>query len=983
MARLASNIENGIDAGFARQSPALYGRDEELAALRAALAGSSAGRGRLVLVAGEAGIGKTTLVEALLAEARADGAVILSGHSYDIDAAPYEPWIDLLRSYHATAGEGLPRLPPGLGNAELLETLSGKDALFEQVAAFLAEVTATRPTVLLLEDLHWSDQASLDVLRAISRRLPTWRLLVIATCRDNELTPRQPLHRVLPLLVREARPLRIDLRPLAEEATRLLTAERYRLPPPDENRLVAHLQRYAEGNPFYVEELLRTLEHEQLLRPAGDGWSAAADLAAAPVPPLVRQLIEERVARLGEPVQRLLQAAAAIGQVVPPDLWQETAGVSDDTFAEAVEQALQANLIDETADRSAFRFTHALVREALYDGATLPRRRAWHRRIADLLAARPQADPDLVAHHLLQASDVSAGEWLIRAARRAERRDASWDAVARFEQALPLLEHQDDPDALAWLHADLAESYRYIDPTKSASHLDAAEPVSRGTEDPVLTLAVRWLRTRLRGFLGQGVIDDLRECVVALEALAPEQRERLEQMGRINLPSRGLLAQWIAFHGSYDEAIDHAEAEFAVDHPVTSAVQRNELGGAYIALGLAHAGAGRPGPARQAFAAAREQFRAIGASFMTASTLKWEWIEVAMAYATDDLEFCRGLLDEYTQTMAGLSSFAVFRGARPLPQIFGPALLDGRWAEVRESALAYLNVPAWRVSALAALGDLERRQGRPAAAWSRVRSGIPGGAETSPGNLYFVDTLRLQRLAAALALDEGRLDVALTWIEAHERWLDWSGRFLDRSSGLLLRARYELARGEQPAAEAHAREALAQTAEPRQPLARLAAHRLLGTLLAESGQFEEARRHLDAALAIADACAIPYERALTLVEHAGLLMAEGRGAAAPPLLEEARAICTRLGAVQALERIAEREAKLAAGPGAAIPAGLSPREVEVLRLVAQGFSYADVGDTLYISPRTVARHLQSIYNKLGVDSRAEAAAFAYAHGIVG
>jgi DNA-binding CsgD family transcriptional regulator/tetratricopeptide (TPR) repeat protein len=969
-----------------RPLPALYGRADELGALDAALTAASASRGQLVLVAGEAGIGKTSLVETIATAAGNAGGIVLTGHCYDLEAAaPYEPWIELLRSYRSARVDGLPDLPPGLGNAELLDVLAGPDALFEQLAGFLGELASDRPVVLVLEDLHWSDQASLDLLRSVARRLPAWRLLVVATFRDDELTPRQPLHRVLPLLVREARPLRVDLRRLGKDAIRRLVVERYGLAPPDETRLVDHLQRYAEGNPFFVEELLRTLEHERLVQPAGEGqgWRVA-DLSRVPVPSLVRQLIDERVARAGAPVQHLLQVAAVIGVVLPLDLWQAAAEVDDEAFADAVDLARHANLIDETPDRSALQFSHALVRETLYAGVALPRRRTWHRRIGELLAAETNADPEAVAHHLLQGGDSRAAAWLIQAGRRAERRDASWDAVARYEQALPLLERDGAAEALGWLHADLAESYRYIDPAKAAAHLDSAERVAQGMAQPTLALAVRWLRTRLRGFLGQGVIDDLRDCIAALEALPPQERARLQQMGGINIPSRGLLAQWIAFHGKYDEAIAHAEAVLAAP-PANSAVGKNELGGAHIALGLAWAGLGQPARARVHFAAAREQFAAIGSAFMVASTLKWEWIEVAMPYAADDLELCRGILDAYTRTMWGLTSFAVFRGAEPLSQIFGAALLAGRWGEVRESALAYLNVPAWRVAALAALANLERRQGRPAAAWARIRSGIPGGSETAPGNLYFVDTLHLQRLAAALALDEGELDVALAWIEAVERGLEWSGRVLDRPAALLLRARYHLARGERVVAAACAREALQRTESPRQPLGRQAAHRFLGRHAVDAGDFPAAREHLESAMAIVEVCALPYERALILVEQAALALAQDQRDAATPLLGEARTILTPLGAAPVLERVAELETRSLAAERddttEPLPAGLSPRETEVLRLVARGLSYADVGDQLYISPRTVARHLQSIYNKLGVDSRAEAAAFAFAHGL--
>jgi DNA-binding CsgD family transcriptional regulator len=571
---------------------------------------------------------------------------------------------------------------------------------------------------------------------------------------------------------------------------------------------------------------------------------------------------------------------------------------------------------------------------------------------------------------------------LIRAAQRAERRDASRDAIARYEQAIPLLRQQGDSDALAWALVDLAESSRFIDPAQARVHVQMAEQAAGGTRDRVLLLAICWLEIRLRGFLGQNVCADLSKCFHGLDAMPAEERAAFTASGRHNLPSRGMLAQWMAAHGRYDEAIAYADAVLAEEPSPPTSADHNERGGAYLALGLAHAGAGRPEAARAAFATARAQYQLIDGSYMTASTLKWEWIEVAAAYATDDLERCQRLVDAYATTLAGLSSFVVFRGSRPLSPMFGPAVLDGRWSEARESALAYLGVSSWRISALASLAELERRQGKRAAAWGRVHAGAPGGAETPPGNFYFVDMLALQRVAASLALDEGKPAAALPWIEAHERWLDWGGRVLDRATSLLLRARYRTLRGEGAEAAACAQQALERAMEPRQPLALLAAHQALGTLGLDAGRFEDASRHLDEALALADACKLPYERALIWLEQVRLHAAQGYCEETVPLRQKARAVFHRLGASPALARLDGLEAQLADGRVTVLPAGLSARQIEVLRLVAQGFSYAEVADQLYISPRTVARHLQSIYGKLGVASRAEAAAFAFAHGLV-
>ncbi|MCA9862613.1 MAG: helix-turn-helix transcriptional regulator [Thermomicrobiales bacterium] len=493
---------------------------------------------------------------------------------------------------------------------------------------------------------------------------------------------------------------------------------------------------------------------------------------------------------------------------------------------------------------------------------------------------------------------------------------------------------------------------------------------------------MRWLRARLRGFLGQRVLADLRDCVQALDALDPRERAELATMGRLHVPSRGLLAQWLAFIGRYDEARVFAEAVLAADAGAESPAQRNELGGAYIALALVDAGLGRPAAAQAAFAASRDQFRALDSTFMTASTLKWEMIEVTMAYHADDLRERQRLLYDYEQSMARMSSFAVFSGPQPLLQVFGPATVEGRWDAVVEAGLAYLHVPAWRVSALAALGEIERLRGDSDAAWGRIRSGIPGGPATEPGDLYFVDMLALQRLAAELCLDAGDLPNALAWITAHDRWLTWSGRLLNRAQSALLHARYHALRGDLEMAEASTEHAATLAASPRQPLALLAVERMQGVLAIARGRFPAAEAHLDAALSLSEACAAPYERVRTLLEVAVLRRAQDRPEDAASALEEARQIATSLRAELALRSIAELEAPAAEATSTAAVAGLSPREVEVMRLVARGLSYAEIGAELYISPRTVARHLQSIYAKLGLDSRAEAAAYAYAHGIV-
>ncbi|HEU5424681.1 MAG TPA: response regulator transcription factor, partial [Nitrolancea sp.] len=272
--------------------------------------------------------------------------------------------------------------------------------------------------------------------------------------------------------------------------------------------------------------------------------------------------------------------------------------------------------------------------------------------------------------------------------------------------------------------------------------------------------------------------------------------------------------------------------------------------------------------------------------------------------------------------------------------------------------------------------------GDTALAWSLVGAWLADGPETPPGNTIYTCAIVLQRLAAALALDAGDLPTAQAWLEAHDHWLAWNGTVLGQVEGALGWAEYHRAAGDLAAAREHADRALAHATEPRQPLALLAAHRLLGELATEAGDHAATAANLAEALALADACAAPYERALTLLALAELHAATSEREAASAVLTEARALLEPLEARPALARADVVAARLATTrPAAVAPAGLSAREVDVLRLAAQGLTSAQIAARLSLSRRTVEQHLRSIYNKLGVDNRAAAVAFAVEHGL--
>jgi DNA-binding CsgD family transcriptional regulator len=280
---------------------------------------------------------------------------------------------------------------------------------------------------------------------------------------------------------------------------------------------------------------------------------------------------------------------------------------------------------------------------------------------------------------------------------------------------------------------------------------------------------------------------------------------------------------------------------------------------------------------------------------------------------------------------------------------------------------------------------LAHAQGAPELAWAQINAVVPYGPTTAPGNLLYDGLiLPMQRLAVALALDAGDLALAREWLEAHDRWLAWNGAVLGQSEGHLLWARYFRAAGDPRDANDHARQALARATVPLQPLALLAAHRFLGELDTIAGRFAEAAQHLDRSLALTAACDAPHERALTLLALAELRAAQRKPADASTLLDDVRAICVPLDAKPTLNRVDAFAARLAAMKDAppVYPAGLSVREVEVLRLLAAGKSNHEIADALFLSERTVNVHINHIYTKTRVDNRAAATAFAYEHDLV-
>jgi DNA-binding CsgD family transcriptional regulator len=298
-------------------------------------------------------------------------------------------------------------------------------------------------------------------------------------------------------------------------------------------------------------------------------------------------------------------------------------------------------------------------------------------------------------------------------------------------------------------------------------------------------------------------------------------------------------------------------------------------------------------------------------------------------------------------------------------------IVKGDWAEAFDLATLTheRGSPLERQMAVTILGNLARHQGDLDQAWGMVRELVPRGPGTEPEDGLFPYAIQMLRLAAELALDAADCQGATPWLHAHDRWLDWSGAVRGRSESRLLWARLHQCEGELSRADRQAQDALDLATEPRQPLAMLAACRRLGRICIDAQRYADALRWLDQALGLADMVAAPLERAAVLTDLAEVRLASEQAQQAESLLDEARTLATGLGAQPLMATVSKLEAQL----GAAVETSpLTPRERDVMRLVAEGLTDAEVAERLYISPRTVGQHLQSTYNKLGVSSRAAA-----------
>jgi DNA-binding SARP family transcriptional activator len=438
---------------------AFVGREAELEALLTGLEDAVAGRGRLFLLVGEPGIGKSRLADELIRRGRARGARVLVGRCWEAGGAPaYWPWVQSLRGYVREAAPQLLRAQLGAGAAELAQILpelreilpglpepasldseGSRFRLFDATAEFLRNASKSRPIVLVLDDLHAADTPSLVLLRFLARELGSTHLLVLGALRDVDPIPGEPLTAMLADVVREPVTRRLSLGGLSERDVMEyveLTASEIASP-----ELAAGLHAKTDGNPLFVSETVRLLSLE------GVQPDATGNLRFA-IPQNIRDVIARRLTHLSEECNRVLLLASVLGREFALGPLARMGGLSEDELLDRLDEAMAARVVSEVpGGPGRLRFAHVLIRDTLYAGHTTARRVRLHRLAVEALEAlygdEPGAHLAELAHHSVAGSDFEKG---VRYARRAGDRAL---ALLAYEEAARLYDTALDALALA------------------------------------------------------------------------------------------------------------------------------------------------------------------------------------------------------------------------------------------------------------------------------------------------------------------------------------------------------------------------------------------------------------------------------------------------------------------------------------------------------------------------------------------------------
>ena len=920
----------------------VVGRTEELAALAELWAEARAGHGHLVLLGGEAGIGKTTLVRAF-----ADGlsgATVVTGQClmFGSEAMPYAAVSQVLRGLVAVHGaeqviawagggrDALAGLVPSLG----LGGTGAVDAMqqFEAVATVLERAAAATPLVVVIEDLHWADPSTASLLQFLATTLAdSPAILMLVTYRSDELTGRHPLRATLAELQRRPGVRRLPLGVLdSAAAAELVTAVAGDATP----TMVARIVERSEGVPYFAEEMARVAGRHQKL------------------PNTLREALLARVHGLSEPTQRLLRVAAVAGVRFDEDLLAEVLD-EPDPLSTRLREALDAGAL--VIDEEGYAFRHALLCEVLTDELLPGEAGRWHGRYADVIGADAWRFPSHdLSRHLLAAGRVD--EAFRACLERAEALgEAHLDRVALLETALALWDRVADPEAVAGgrdvLLAKAAEAAAWFSDSAKVLKLATASLEATPADVDPLVRADRLL-TRARAVEFSGGAGSLAIAEEAL-ALTPEDPPTVQRARALDS-----VANILMLRDDRARGLEFCRAGIEVALAVADRVTVDRL--------------------------LNTQASCLGAMGEEAEAVAL-FTDLLPTSADSSMNPQRNQLRHFTNFSHLLNQMGEYQRSVEVARA-GVRMSRGLGLERSAGSMLAGNL----ADPLLSLGELEEARRR-----------IGRAMSLDPPFAHYTQLLTLQLELAWLT---GDLDAAAERLtELHElidpavaqpqfllelAW--WESRYwLDRGepgrAAEVIRAVRASATNEYATLSWRLILAGAEAGLDRTELESWAGGLPTVTMTpvwstAWQALMEPTVENWHAALCV-DPRRTPLWLRLRLLEGLVEAQARSRSGGASETAAQGLRLARESGALRWVPRF-ESLAERGRSAGAERPGGLTPRELEVLKLVARGLSNGEIGKELVVSTKTASVHVSNILAKLGLSSRTEAAGWAYERGLV-